>query len=152
MIFKLNFINPAILRGADLAQEFCETELGIILTKNSFTFTEQTPEQIFNWVSSQFMADVQAKNYVSISEIYPRWRFTKMNATTFKNIPRSIFFNAYKHQGRRASGTCGTIIHEYAGHIMGYGHGNNFNQGSVEKQNSFPIWIGNQAERWARGR
>lgn len=152
MIFKLNFKAQNILTGADLAHEFMRSYLGCILEKSSFTYTDLDPVSIFNHISSTFLSDCLVKNYVSINLITPKWRFSKLNATTFKGVPRTVFYNTYKVNSFTPPEVCRTLVHEYGGHIMGFNHGNNFNQSSVKKLESVPIWLGSQAYDWTKGR
>lgn len=132
----------------DLAEKFFETELHVILGKDKFTHTDQTPEQVFNHIASNHKD--------MIIEVLP-WRpfnpWTAAIATTFKNKPGKVFINVRKINQRSVADYVATLIHEAAhSSPLNYGHGSNFNQGSAEKLNSVPIWLASKAEEWARGR
>lgn len=137
-----------IHQAANLAIEFFEGHLGCILDKDNFTFTTDTPVQVFNKIAS-----LQHSLEVDVLAWKPLNPWTSAIATTFKNKPGKIFINVRKIPQRSVEDYVATICHECC-HLppISYGHGSNSNQGSIEKLNSVPIWLASKAKEWAHGR
>lgn len=134
---------PKIRSAVALAEHFFETELHVILSQSKFTYTDKTPEQVFNHIASNHQ-DMTA----TIKSWKPFNRWTSAIATTFKNKPGEIYINMRKIGQRSVAEYVNTLVHE-TGHILGYSHGSNSPKG---KENSLPYWLGQKAEEWARGK
>jgi hypothetical protein len=146
MKIKVMLESQKIHQAAELAIDFFEGHLGYILDKDKFTFTADTPVQVFNKLAS-----MQHSLEVDVLAWKPLNPWTSAIATTFKNKPGKIFINVSKIPQRSVEDYVATICHE-ASHLMGYNHGSNSNQGSIEKLNSVPIWLASKAKEWAHGR
>lgn len=134
-----------LLDTKTLAEQFFETELHVILSQSKFTYTDKTPEQVFNHIAS---------NHHEMNATVRPWkpfnRWTSAIATTFKNKPGEIYINVRKINQRSVADYVATLVHE-ALHLapLGYGHGSNSPSG---KENSVNYWVDKKAEEWARGR
>lgn len=129
--------------AAELASRFLMTRLDIILAKDRFTHTNDSPEIVFNAMASYVSGD----NTVEIKAWKPWNRWTSAIATTYPNKPGLMFINVRKTHQFPVANYVGTICHEIS-HLAGYSHGSNNPKG---KENSVPYWIGNQAKDWANG-
>ena len=134
-----------LVRAASLAQEFFDTQLHLILGVPRFTYTDLTPEQVFNKIASNLdLIDVK---------ILP-WRplnpWTAAIATTFKSKPGEIYINVRKVKQRSVADYVGSTIHECL-HLppFNFSHGSNSPKG---KENSVNFRVGALAGEWARGR
>lgn len=143
MRFYQAFGDEKIFKARQLAVDFFETELHVILSQSKFTHTDKTPEQVFNHIASH--------HYEMFATIKP-WKpfnpWTSAIATTFKNKPGEIYINVRKINQRSVADYVNTLVHE-TGHILGYSHGSNSPKG---KGDSLPYWLGQKAEEWARGK
>lgn len=132
-----------LLDAKTLAEQFFETELHVILNQSKFTYTDKTPEQVFNHIAS---------NHQHMTATIKPWKplnpWTSAIATTFKNKPGEIYINVRKINQRSIAQYVATLSHE-ATHILGYSHGSNSPKG---KEDSLPYWLDAKAEAWARGK
>jgi len=148
MIFRIsNNFNTLdgykITLAVNTAEMFLQHKLSVILGQSSFTFTDDTPERVFNHLASEFTAYQNGRAPILVEPWKPFNPWTSAVATTFKNKPGVIFINVRKINQRSAIDYARTLVHEWA-HVSGYGHGSNSNQGSTEKLKSVPIWLANQ--------
>jgi hypothetical protein len=150
MIYEISkdFSHENLLKihaAAVLADQFFESELHVILGKDKFTHTDETPEQVFNKIASNHKDMV-----IEILPWKPFNRWTAAIATTFKNKPGKVFINVRKINQRSVGDYVNTLCHE-ALHCapLNYGHGSNSPKG---KENSVNYWLGAQSEEWAKSR
>lgn len=128
--------------AAELASRFFAVGLLPIKDKEQYTFTNLTPEGVFNLIASSHM------NFqVQVVPWKPRWRFTSAIATTFTSIPNVVHINVYKVKSRSKEDYVATLCHE-ALHVMGFGHGSNSGQHKEPKLSSVPIYVAKLAKEW----
>lgn len=150
MIFRVslsfdNALVDKILKAEELATKFFETELHVILSQSKFTYTDKTPEQVFNHIAS---------NHQNMDATIKPWKpfnpWTSAIATTFKNKPGEIYINVRKISQRSVAEYVASLVHE-ALHLppLSFGHGSNSPKG---KESSVNYWLDARAEEWARGR
>lgn len=141
---KFNNHEKAFLgRSRDDAEDFLKHKLSVILGQSSFTFTDDTPERVFNHLASEVTNYKNGRVPTLVEPWKPLNPWTSAIATTFKDKPGVIFINVRKINQRSAREYAATMVHEFC-HLAGYGHGSNYNQGSVEKLQSVPIWLAAQ--------
>ena len=144
MIFRISNELPLKLEEAGtIAEDFLKHRLSVILGQSSFTFTDDTPERIFNHLASEVTAYQNGRAPILVEPWKPLNPWTSAIATTKANAPGVIFINVRKINQRSALDYAKTLVHEWS-HVASYSHGSNSNQGSAEKLRSVPIWLANQ--------
>jgi hypothetical protein len=139
MIFAVsNDLPKKIHDAAEKANKFLENGLHVILGKDKFTYTEDSPEMVFNHLASLAHSDV----VITVLPWKPFNRWTSAIATTFKNKPNEIYVNVRKIDQRSVRDYVNTMSHEFCHTPGGYGHGGNSPAG---KSDSVPYWVGSQA-------
>jgi len=129
--------------AAELASRFFAVGLMPIKDYPQYTFTNLTPEYVFNLIASSHM------NFeVRVVPWKPKWRFTSAIATTFASMPNVVHINVYKVKSRSVSDYVATCVHESL-HVMGFEHGSNSGQGKEPKLSSVPIRVAKIAKDWA---
>ena len=127
-----------VYEARDIAEDFLYHKLGAILEVSIFTFTDDKPETVFNKIASECTAYHNGKAPVLVEPWTPWNPWTSAIATTKSNAPGVIFINTRKINQRSAKEYAATFLHEFC-HIVGYGHGDNFNQDKEPKLSSVPI-------------
>ena len=148
MIFRISttfnsFESYRLDRSRDDAEYFLKNKLSVILGQSSFTFTDDTPERVFNHLASEVTTYQNGRLPILVEPWKPLNPWTSAIATTFKNKPGVIFINVRKINQRSTREYAATFCHEFC-HLASYQHGSNYNQGSAEKLQSVPIWLAAQ--------
>jgi hypothetical protein len=145
MLYKVQADVPEVIfKRAVIADSLIKNNKLLIAAVHAawpFTFLDPsiTPRDLIIMIESEYQRRVQNGRFITIGIIRPKWAYTSMRSTTFKDKPDAMFFNARRKWERESDKpTTVTILHETL-HVFGFGHGNNFNQDKEPKLSSVPI-------------
>lgn len=144
---------PNVAHGYEEAEKYLNDPvfLSLLLDVERYTYTKDTPSMIYNII----------RNFVigkdTVIKIEKYWyKNSRVVATTFSNVPNTIYINMNGVKMRRPSDYLENGCHEF-GHIAKYGHGGNFPNGwrarmmgdFADKELSVPYVLANMASHYA---
>jgi len=129
--------------AAELSARYFHLGRDNIKNVSRFTYTTMSSYEVW-----QFIAGNHIFTECVVKPWRPKWRWTSAIATTFAKEPGVVYINMYKIDSRNMFDYVATLTHESL-HILGFNHGNNFNQHKEPKFSSVPIYVAKLAKEWA---